>query len=802
MCAGGVVWGFRCNRALVRPAAGRSCATARLGSGNHMVPGLACCGSRLDAVVADSRCSSRPPDNKPSAAALCVHLSPVMFPAAAARACTPTQLAALAEVLHMSVPATHQLLERCPQLQQQPPALLRQAVQQLADQLSIPYKDAAYMAARQPQTLLLQPAEQAAAAAAALATALSVPTVAVIAAAVTVPSMLAGQPLSPRALCVRLQHICSIFAVKPAAALQMVAVAPELLTDSLSGQQRRLQALWAIFKLQPVSAQRLAAAYPCALFLSPRILNNKLKVLMAILQRDQRAVGQIVYKTPQLLRLNLERVRVCYQLLPLLVQRGQDFVFAMAAHQGRLLLLPPPKLLLRGARMAAVLLMVPSWQQQWQQWRPPAVEHAYASHTSRFDRLEFLLVTQQAGSISLHDAFFMPSKAFQQQYPAWPAWYVAAQQQRREQQQQRHAAQEQQRQKQLEQQQQRQRHLEQQQQLLGREQVLDRLWLQQQQQQHKLGHSLPVLPSQPSAPDAAASSSSSSSGGARGELEPSGSVASRSAQAAFAAVPLTGPQQQVRVEYQRVLRQQLRLLQEQHKQRQLQWQQHRFQKQQQKALQLLQQRQRPLGAKGSRQHPVRQHWQHLPHPAGHQQQQAQQPHQLLPLQAQQAEQGWQQPQQQQRRQSQHSDADSSSSGGPQQQQLQGSIVPLPADQLHWPQQQQYQQQQQGPAWDLPGQQHWQQQGSALLQQLHASQVQQQQQHLQDAAVPLQMAVAASTVSNGRTLGVLGQHEQLPQQQQLSGRSRAGQHRQRQQRHQEQQVAPPVWHTAAAGAEGW
>eukprot|EP00775_Hariotina_reticulata_P008690 gene8690-8871_t len=229
----------------------------------------------------------------------------------------------------MPVEAVQQLLDRTPILVHYRPEAVGQAMQQLSSALSIKYSTVAFMGRKQPQ-LLMQPATQTLKSAEQLAAAVGVPVQAVITASMTVPSLLVRR--LPGIL-KRLQGLVSWFDVTPASALQMVAAAPELLTDSGAGLQRRLEALRSIFQLKPVSAQRLAAALPSVLFVSPRILNNKLKVLMAILHKDRRAIGLIVYKTPQLLRSNLEQVRINYQLLPVLLQRKESFVFAMTAHR-------------------------------------------------------------------------------------------------------------------------------------------------------------------------------------------------------------------------------------------------------------------------------------------------------------------------------------------------------------------------------------------------------------------------------------------------------------------------------------
>ncbi|KAF6262149.1 hypothetical protein COO60DRAFT_1625076 [Scenedesmus sp. NREL 46B-D3] len=299
------------------------------------------------------------------------------------------QLAAFCGALQLPVTNAQRLLDQHPQLLVLQPADVHTHVQQLADTLGVSAAAAAYMCSRWPLQLLLRPAQAVLQAAQRLADALQLTSSQrVVAAACHAPALLA-RPL-PGVL-QRLQGVCSWFAVAPAHALCMVAQAPELLSDSAPSIQKRAVALRGIFKLRPVCAQRLVAAYPSALFMSPRIMNNKLKVLMAIMHKDARIIGRVVvYKTPQLLRRNLEHVRICYQLLPLLLQRSEGFVFGMAAHNGRLLLAPAPKLLVRGARLQAALQLVPGWQQQWQQLRPPQAEEGFAANYSRFERLEFL----------------------------------------------------------------------------------------------------------------------------------------------------------------------------------------------------------------------------------------------------------------------------------------------------------------------------------------------------------------------------------------------------------------------------
>jgi hypothetical protein len=327
----------------------------------------------------------------------------------------------------------------------------------------------------------------------------------------------------------------------------MVAQAPELLSDSAPSIHKRADALRSIFKLKPVCAQRLVAAYPSALFMSPRIMNNKLKVLMAIMHKDARIIGRVVVcKTPQLLRRNLEHVRICYQLLPLLLQRSEGFVFGMAAHNGRLLLAPAAKLLVRGARLQAALQLVPAWQQQWQSLRPPQAEEGFAANYSRFERLEFLVATQQAGSIALLDALLLPGAAFEQQFAGWSSWWELKTQ--RVQQQQQWQAQQQQQQQQ------------------GR---------QQQGQQARQRWQLHMK--QAAGP----------------QLHPG-----------------PQQQQQLQLQYQQLVHQHLRHMQHRHRQRQLQLQQHRALVLQQRALQW-QQQQRQQQQRQRQQQLQQQHQQQL-----------------------------------------------------------------------------------------------------------------------------------------------------------------------------------------------
>ncbi len=335
-------------------------------------------------------------------------------PPAAGRLSFPAYLKGLSAVLHLEGRHAQALLDKHPFLGGIELAELQRRVDELAALMRLPGKQVAFMVTKQPRYLLLTPLEEVERSIQQLAASLGVQPGSVVRWSATTPSVLKR---SSDILQARVARLAELWSTSERAALAIAQQEAQYLTDSLPSIQRRSTALRQILMLPRASLPRLLAKQPDALFMSPRIMNNKLKVLMAILGRDRVAAGLVIAKAPGLLRCNLTAARANYEALQALLGRQEGYVFAMMCHQPRLLLERGDALQQRALRLKGLAGACEPWQREWQQLRPPQTEECLARGASRLERLEYLVACGRQGAHGLEEALCMPSAAFAQQHP-------------------------------------------------------------------------------------------------------------------------------------------------------------------------------------------------------------------------------------------------------------------------------------------------------------------------------------------------------------------------------------------------
>ena len=333
----------------------------------------------------------------------------------------------------MSLRAAEKLLHRHPQLAQQEAAAIGGTVQQLAAALGLKLKQAAYMVACQPLYYTGTTAVAVEERVGELAAALGVPRQLIVQWAATYPVLL---QLRQQRLADRLQWLGQWLDLKPREVVEMVREAPEYLTARPAALQRRYEQLRRLLMLRQISMQRLLQHQPELLFMSMRIAHSKLRILMAIFGKDLRAIGALVYTTPQLLRTNLNRVRMSQEQLQLLLQRPSRYVFAMCCHCAELLLLPGPKLAARVTHVRQLLGCSQAWQAEWEGLKPQQTQEVLAASLGKLQRLEYVVACRQAQQVGLWEALTLSLEGFVGRFPGYANWRAAKRQRLSQQQQQ------------------------------------------------------------------------------------------------------------------------------------------------------------------------------------------------------------------------------------------------------------------------------------------------------------------------------------------------------------------------------
>jgi hypothetical protein len=348
---------------------------------------------------------------------------------------SPANITQVAQALCVSPKAAHRLLASCPELVGSNPDgdSLAAAVAALAAALGTSYKQAAYVWRQQPQYLLKHGAGAVAAHAAELAQALGLQRQAAAELLLQHPVLLQQSATRTAA---RLADMQGWLHLKPRQALALAVDCSEWLTQRSGALQRRLQHLRLTLLVHPNSMPRLLAARADLPFLSPRILSNKVRALMAILDGDRRTIGQLLLHTPQLLRRDLRAVASAHEALQGLLQqqgRSRGFVFAMLAHDARLLLGTPASLTARLTKLQRCAGRCERWQQELAAMKPPQLEECLTRTAVTYLRLDYLLASQQASGMGLAEALRSSRRGFVARhgaYAAWEAAVAAARQQR------------------------------------------------------------------------------------------------------------------------------------------------------------------------------------------------------------------------------------------------------------------------------------------------------------------------------------------------------------------------------------
>jgi hypothetical protein len=197
---------------------------------------------------------------------------------------TPQKLAQLSGMLHLPVRKLEVLVTKNPCLKDLTIADVEERICQLADGLTLPRKHALYLVHKQPTLFLTIPATVISSKAQQLAAKLDVPLIAVAKAACTVPSILMRDV---DVVAKNVAQCAAILGTDPLEALHVVARAPEFLTKTPGVIRKKLAKIQSTVHQAPVRVNRMVIKEPRIVFISERILSNKVKVLMAIFNRDK-----------------------------------------------------------------------------------------------------------------------------------------------------------------------------------------------------------------------------------------------------------------------------------------------------------------------------------------------------------------------------------------------------------------------------------------------------------------------------------------------------------------------------------
>lgn len=296
------------------------------------------------------------------------------------------------------------------------PDRIRQCVCELSAALRLEIPEVARMVHKQPRYYLSAPVEEVVGKVEELAAALAVEPSVVIHWSTLVPSVLCR---TTSYLSKRVRTLSSWLRLDPERTVRVMMKEPEMMRDSYAGMLKRIQALKRILHI-PYSALRYMIAHrPDVIFMSDRIVNNKVKVLMSILDKDRFTTGVLVAKCPTLLRRNLNYVREVYTKLPVWLGRPQEYVFAMTCHHPRVLLEPRRVLQQKILRIRKYLRFSAGWTRQWHSLQPAEMEELMSSPVTqvRLQRLEYLITSGQQADVTLVEAVLCTHKEFLRKCP-------------------------------------------------------------------------------------------------------------------------------------------------------------------------------------------------------------------------------------------------------------------------------------------------------------------------------------------------------------------------------------------------
>lgn len=198
---------------------------------------------------------------------------------------TPRKLSQLCDTLGLPLKRVEALLQEHPEVKQLDIGSIEERIAQLAAQFNVPRDSALYLVSTQAYYYLCTPLADISARVKLLANRLAVPECAVTKAASCVPSLLQREP---EVMVRKVAQRATLLDADCLQALHAISRAPELLSHSPGVIRKRLSAINLITRAAPRLICRMVCAQPDVVFLSPRIINNKIKVLMAILSKAKR----------------------------------------------------------------------------------------------------------------------------------------------------------------------------------------------------------------------------------------------------------------------------------------------------------------------------------------------------------------------------------------------------------------------------------------------------------------------------------------------------------------------------------
>lgn len=340
-------------------------------------------------------------------------------PSPPANGVTPAVISKLADVLCVPDKGVQDLLAKHPQLASLCAADIQHKIETISSALQLSRQEVAFMVYKQPVFCLETPVDDIVLKLDCFSQCLQLPRSDISKFWAVCPSATKREASAVHS---RIHRVCSLFGWDHRDGLRIIASAPEFLTASYKGLEKRSLALASVLQIPLRRVSAMLRKQPDLLFMSPRIMQNKVRVLSSIFDRPYHEVVMLVVKAPKLLRSDMDKIRCRHEQMQKSFGRTADFAFCMISRHPRMLYHSAASLTKKAKCIKHVLISHNGWMHEWHAMSPEACQECISATLVSYRRLEYIIATGQEHTVTLHHVLTNPLFQFCRQFPDYTHW--------------------------------------------------------------------------------------------------------------------------------------------------------------------------------------------------------------------------------------------------------------------------------------------------------------------------------------------------------------------------------------------